>query len=497
MLPPVKAFTGAEAMGPPIVQNCFPLALTLGSAVCTMGTLSESACNRCASAQTWPDDLWRRQMKVAVMGGGSSYTPELVQGFIDRAGSLPTQELWLADISQERLDVVGGFAGRMAKAAGSPFEVRLTTDPRAAIEGASYVITQLRVGGMAARREDEYLGKRHGLIGQETTGVGGLAKALRTIPVILSIARDMAELAPGALLVNFTNPAGLVTEALVRHAPNVQAIGVCNVPITTKMRLLEVYEQRTGRKLDPALAQLDTLGLNHLSWHRGLSYDGEDLWPEVFAGSLEELHREQRNGEHPAWEPRLVEVLGMLPNYYLQYYYYTDHKLAEQEKWPPSRAEAVMAIEADLLQEYANPELSQPPAGLMKRGGAYYSTLATQLLNAHYNDLNEEHVVNTVHGGAVAGWPDNWVLEMPVTVGRAGIKPLPALPLPPACFGLIAAVKSYEILAAEAAVRGDRDLLYQALLGHPLGPQGDKVQAVMDDLLETNRQHLPRFWSQT
>ena len=429
-------------------------------------------------------------MKVAVFGGGSTYTPELVRGFLDRAESFPMRELWLADISQERLDVVGGFAQRMAKAAGSPFEVHLTTDQREAIEGASYVTTQLRVGGMAARREDEYLGKRHGLIGQETTGVGGMAKALRTIPVVLSIAGDMQELAPGALLVNFTNPAGLVTEALVRHAPGVPAVGVCNVPITTKMRMLELYERRTGRKLDPALAQLDTLGLNHLSWHRGLGYDGEDLWPEVLAGTLETLRTE----EHPEWDPHLIEILGMLPNYYLQYYYYTDHKLAEQEKWPPSRAEAVMAIEADLLRQYADPNLTQPPADLMKRGGAYYSTLATQLLNAHYNDLNEEHVVNTVHGGAVAGWPDNWVLEMPVTVGKTGIKPLPALPLPQACYGLVAAVKSYEILTAEAAVRGDRDLLFQALLVHPLGPQAGQVQAVMDDMLEINRQYLPKFW---
>lgn len=429
-------------------------------------------------------------MKVAVFGGGSSYTPELVKGFLDRTVSFPMTELWLADISQERLDIVGGFAQRMAKAAGSPFEVHLTTDQRAAIEGASYVTTQLRVGGMAARREDEYLGKRHRLIGQETTGVGGMAKALRTVPVILSIARDMQELAPGALLVNFTNPAGLVTEALARHAPQVPAVGVCNVAITTKMHMLELYERRTGRELDPALAQLDTLGLNHLSWHRGLSYDGDDLWPEVFAGTLEELRKE----EHPAWDPRLIEVLGLIPNYYLQYYYDTGHKLAEQEQWPPSRAEQVMAIEGKLLKEYADPNLTEPPADLMKRGGAYYSTLATQLLNAHYNDLNEEHVVNTVHGGAVAGWPETWVLEMPAAVGRGGIKPLPAMPLPPACYGLLAAVKAYEILTVEAAVRGDRDLLYQALLVHPLGPEAGHVQAVMDDLLEINRQYLPQFW---
>jgi 6-phospho-beta-glucosidase len=428
-------------------------------------------------------------MKVAVFGGGSSYTPELVKGFLDRAESLPISELWLVDVSADRLAIVGGFAQRMARAAGNPFDVRLTADARTAVEGASYVTTQLRVGGMAARREDEYLGKRHGLIGQETTGVGGLAKALRTIPVILGIAAHMRERAPGALLVNFTNPAGLVTEALARYAPEVPAVGVCNVPITTKMRLLESYERRTGRQLDPARAELDTLGLNHLSWHRGLRYEGEDLWPEVFSAAL----AESRNAEQPEWDVRLLETLRMIPNYYLQYFYYTSRKLAEQEKWPPSRAEQVMAIEGDLMKEYAEPDRAEPPADLMKRGGAYYSTLATQLLNAHHNDLGETHVVNVAHRGAVEGWPADWVLEMPVEVRRAGIRPLPAPPLPLSCFALIAAVKSYEVLAAQAAVTGDRDALYQALLAHPLGPQADRVETVMEDLLAINRPYLPQF----
>jgi 6-phospho-beta-glucosidase len=432
-------------------------------------------------------------MKVAVFGGGSSYTPELVKGFLDRIDTFPMTELWLADISPDRLEVVGSFAQRMARAAGSPFAVRLTTDPRAAVTGAAYVTTQLRVGGMAARREDEYLGKRHGLIGQETTGVGGLAKGLRTIPVILDIARHMRELAPGALLVNFTNPAGLVTEALARHMPDVPAVGVCNVPITTKMRMLELHARRAGRTLDPVRAELDTLGLNHLSWHRGLSYEGEDLWPGVFGAMLEELTAESA----PDWDPRLIQALGMIPNYYLQYYYYTSRKLAEQDAWPPSRAEQVMAIEGDLLREYAEPDRSEPPADLMKRGGAYYSTLATQLLNAHYNDLRETHVVNVPHGGAVDGWPADWVLEMPVEVSGSAIRPLPAAPLPHACYALIAAVKSFEILAVEAAVTGDMNALFQALLAHPLGPEAHRVEAVMDDLLRVNRPYLPQFGGQT
>jgi 6-phospho-beta-glucosidase len=185
----------------------------------------------------------------------------------------------------------------------------------------------------------------------------------------------------------------------------------------------------------------------------------------------------------------------MLPNYYLQYYYYTGHKLAEQAHWPPSRAEEVMAVEADLLREYGDPERSEPPPDLMKRGGAYYSTVATQLLNAHFNDLGETHIANVRHGGAVRGWPPDWVLEMPCRVDASGVHPLPAEPLPPHCFGLVAHVKAYELLTVEAAVHGDRNAAYQALLTHPLGPSAERVQAVLGDLLETNRGHLPQFWT--
>jgi 6-phospho-beta-glucosidase len=426
-------------------------------------------------------------LKVAVIGGGSSYTPELINGFLARAKDFPITELWLMDILPERLEIVGKFAQRMVAAAGSPFAVHLTTDQREAIRGAQYVLTQLRVGWMAARREDEYLGRRHGLVGQETTGVGGMAKALRTIPVILKIAADMRELAPGALLVNFTNPAGLNTEALSRYAPDVPAVGVCNVPITTKMGMLK----RLGLgDVEPARAKLDTLGLNHLTWHRGFTVDGEDLWPQIMQSYVEEL----RASEHPAWDVRTVETLRMIPNGYLGYFYYTDQKIAAQEKWPPSRAEQVMEIEKELFRQYAEPDRSTPPEGLMKRGGAYYSTLATQLLNAHYNNLGETHEVNVPQRGAVPGYPEDWVMELPCRVDAKGIHPLPAQPLPLACFGTVAQVKAYEILTVEAAVHGDRDAAYQALLTHPLGPSADKVGAVLDDLLETNKTYLPQFF---
>ena len=428
-------------------------------------------------------------MKVTVIGGGSTYTPELVNGFLQRAESFPLRELWLVDIDAERLRVVGGFAQRMVETQNAPFKIFLTTNRREALRGASYVTTQLRVGMMPARRNDEYLGKRHGLIGQETTGVGGMAKALRTIPVILDIANEMRELAPNAMLANFTNPAGLVTQALSQYAPDILSVGVCNVPINAKMQMLARLEKQHGAKIDAARAELKTLGLNHLSWHRGFTLDGEDVWNAILQDYLTEL----RAQENPEWEPRLIESLRVVPNYYLQYFYHTAHKLAEQEKWPPSRAEQVQEIEKGLLEQYNDPALREMPADLMKRGGAYYSTVATQLLNAHYNDLNETHVVNIAHNGAVREYPAHWVLEMPCNVNRNGVQPIATEPLPDACFGLLAQVKAYELLTVQAAVHGDREAAYQALITNPLGPKPDTAQTVLDDLLETNKQYLPQF----
>ncbi|MCK4726432.1 MAG: hypothetical protein KAT29_11540, partial [Anaerolineales bacterium] len=406
---------------------------------------------------------------------------------------LPLRELWLMDTDSTRLKTVGEFAQRMAMVNGASFKIHLTGDLDEALSGASYVITQLRVGQMAARREDEYLGLRHGLIGQETTGVGGMANALRTIPVMLEISRHVqAHAEPGALLVNFTNPAGLITQALHQYAPDVNTVGVCNVPITTKMHLLELIEVYSSQTFDPQQVELDTLGLNHMSWHRGLRVAREDLWGELFPKLLESECSDPQTG----WDLRTLETLGMLPNYYLEYFYYTERKLAAQAEWPPSRAEEVMDIEADLLAKFADPGLNEPPVELMQRGGAYYSTMATQLLNTHFNDLGETHVVNLPHRGAVVGWPPDWVLEMPARVSRSGIEPLPADPLPLVCYGLIAQVKTYELLTVEAAVDGDRQAAYQALLAHPLGPPADCVQEVLEDMLAANRACLPRFWAE-
>jgi len=429
-------------------------------------------------------------VKITVIGGGSTYTPELVNGFLSRVDRLPIKELWLMDIDAERLNIVGGFAQRMVAAKGNPFKVILSTNQRESVSGASYVISQLRVGQMPARVRDEYLGRRHGLIGQETTGIGGMAKALRTIPVVLGIASDMHATAPGALLLNFTNPSGLVTEALTRYAADVPAVGVCNSGITTRMGMLGQIGEMLGTEIEPGRVALQTLGLNHLTWHRGFTVDGEDLWPRLFPAYVEELRKEME----PEWDVHTLESLGMIPNSYLQYFYYTGHKLADQQKWPPSRGEEVIVIEKNLLRQYADPALTEPPAELMLRGGAFYSTLATQLIDSHHNNLGRVEVVNVRNNGAVREWPADWVLEMPCKIDRQGIHPLPAAPLPPACFGLVAQVKMYELLTVDAAVHGDRNAAYQALLAHPLGPKADKVQEVLDDMLDTHKSYLPQFF---
>ena len=428
-------------------------------------------------------------MKVVVIGGGSSYTPELVGGFIRYADRFPLQTLCLVDIDSARLELIGNFARRMVEAAGSPFNIELSTNRREAIKNASYVTTQFRVGGMAARREDEYLGKRHGLIGQETTGVGGMAKALRTIPVMLDIATDMRDLAPNALLVNFTNPAGLVTEALSRYAPDIESVGICNAPYNAKMSILNLLNQSSEIEILPSQCELDTLGLNHLTWHRGFKIDGEDVWPRVIELYIADLEA----SDSPTWDIGTIRSLQMIPNYYLEYYYYTGRKIAAQNQQEKSRAEEVMAIEEALFDQYAEPARTTPPDDLMLRGGAYYSTVAIELLNAHYNDLQETQVVNIRQGDAIPEWPADWVLEMPAVVGKSGITPIPNEPLPLVSYSLLHTIKMYEILTVEAAVHGDRNAAYQALLAHPLAPAADKIETVLNEMLTINRSYLPQF----
>lgn len=418
-------------------------------------------------------------LKVAVIGGGSTYTPELVAGFVERAEHYPLGELWLADTDSDRLAVVGGFARRMAAARGARFSVHLTTDRRDAIRDADHVLTQIRVGRMAARQADEHLGHRHGLIGQETTGVGGMANALRTIPVVLDIARDVEEVAhPGALLVNFTNPAGLVTEALCRHGM-VDAIGLCNVPWTVKA------EVAAALRCTPTQVEFDYVGLNHLSWIRGVTVDGVDRTAEVLSGLRGLVGKQAAADDEPVWSPESISMLAAIPNYYLLYYYETDACIRHQAA-TPTRASVVAEVEEKLLAQYADPLLDHKPAELVLRGGAYYSEAAAALMADLVGGAGAVHVVNTTNRGAIPGLADDVVVEVAARVVAGGVEPLPVAPLRADVDALLRTVKDFELLTVEAAVHGDHDAALRALVTNPLGPNMSRAPAVWARLREVH-----------
>jgi 6-phospho-beta-glucosidase len=423
-------------------------------------------------------------VKVAVVGGGSTYTPELVEGFVTRTDRLPVDELVLLDIDEARLSVVGALAERMMRRAGWGGTLRLTGEAREALEGADFVVVQLRVGGNKARYTDETVPLEFDCIGQETTGAGGFAKALRTVPVVLGLAELTAEIgAPGAWFVDFTNPTGLVTQALLDHGHH--ALGLCNVAIGFQRSFASYFD------VTPDRVQLEHVGLNHLSWERKVFVDGVDRLPELLALPAD-------TPDHPfdeiEWVPLdFVRDLGAIPSYYLHYYYRTSAVLAEQREGK-TRAEEVMEIEAGLLELYKDPTLDTKPALLEQRGGAFYSDAAAALIASLQAGTGDVQVVNVRNDGAIANLADDDVIEVACTVDRDGAHPLPVDPLPPEMHALVAHVKDYERLTIAAALSGSRSDALTALLANPLVPDLDTAGPLLDALLEVNRRYLPRFW---
>ena len=418
-------------------------------------------------------------MKLAVIGGGSTYTPELVAGLAREAERLELRELVLQDIDAERREVVGGLAGRMLSAAGCGSRLTVTDDLERAVEGASFVLIQLRVGGQAARLSDETVPLACGCIGQETTGAGGLAKALRTVPVVLEIAQRVRELAAeDAWIVDFTNPVGIVTRSL-RDAGH-RAVGLCNVAIG--------FQRSIGRMLgvEPAQVLIDQVGLNHLTWVRAVWLDGSDVLPELLAEHGDELAQEV------ALPRELLERLGAVPSYYLRYFYLHDEVLQEQ-RTGKRRAAVVAEIERELLELYRDPKLNTKPALLDRRGGAYYSDAATQLVASLATADGDVQVVDVRNGGTLAGLNEDDVVEVPARIEAEGPTPLDQSALAPELLGLVQHVAAYERLAASAAVAGDRELVYDALLAHPLVGQQPKAEELTERLLAEGREHLPQF----
>jgi 6-phospho-beta-glucosidase len=415
-------------------------------------------------------------VKVAVVGGGSTYTPELVDGFARLRDQLPISELVLTDPATDRLALVGGLAQRMFARTGHPGTVRYTDSLVDAVEGADVVLLQLRVGGQAARQIDETVPLKCDCVGQETTGWGGLAKALRTVPVVLDIAETVAKHAkPDAWIVDFTNPVGIVTRALLDAGH--RAVGLCNVAIGFQRRIAAAVG------VEPERIGLDHVGLNHLTWLRGATLDGADIWPRVLAEGGDEL------AEAVGLPASLIHGLGVVPSYYLRYFYAHDIVVKEQ-KQEPSRAEKVAEIESTLLDMYADESLDTKPELLEQRGGAYYSEAAVQLVASLTADRGDVQVVNLRNNGTFSFLPDKAVIEVPATVGAAGPKAVDLAPLDPLFAGLVAHVSAYEELAIDAALRGGRDRVFKALLAHPLIGQVEPAERLTDLLLDVNSAHL-------
>ena len=440
----------------------------------------------------------KKGLKIVTIGGGSSYTPELIEGFIKRHAELPVRELWLVDIEagKEKLKIVGEMAKRMVKAAGIDCDVHLTLDRRHALQDADFVTTQFRVGLLDARIKDEAIPLKHGMIGQETNGAGGMLKAFRTIPVVLGIVEDMKELCPNAWLINFTNPAGMVTEAVLRYGQWEKVIGLCNVPVMavkTESALLQKEEKDLFFKF---------AGINHLHWHRVYDKSGGEVTaelidklygPDADPGKIVENIRDMR------FLSDQIAQLGMLPCPYHRYYYMTGNMLQEEleeAQHEGTRGQVVKKLEESLFELYKDPNLDYKPKELEQRGGAYYSDAACEIINSIYNNKGTQMVVNTRNRGSVSDLPYDSAVEVTSLITAHGAEPVHFGAFPPAQRGLLQVMKAMEELTVEAAVTGDYATALQAFTLNPLVTSGDIAKVVLDELLEAHKEYLPQFFSQ-
>lgn len=434
-------------------------------------------------------------LKIATIGGGSSYTPELIEGFIKRYDELPVSEIWLVDIEEgkEKLEIVGNLAKRMVKKSGLPIDVHLTLDRKAALEGADFVTTQFRVGRMEARIKDEKIPLKYGVIGQETNGPGGLFKALRTIPVILDICREMEKYCPDAWLINFTNPAGMVTEAVLRYSNIEKVVGLCNVPIGMEMAVARMLN------VDHSRIRIDFAGLNHMVFGLDVYLDGESIMDKVIGMVTDPKNTEVvKNVPGAGWEPSFIKALRLLPCPYHQYYFKTremTEKVLEEAKTYGTRGEVVQKLEEELFELYKDPNLDVKPPQLEKRGGAYYSEAAVRLISSLYNDKKDIQPVNTRNNGAIAGIPAESAVEISCIITKNGPKPIAVGDLPFPVRGLVQQIKSFERAAIETAVTGDYDMAVLALTNNPLVASDTLAKKIVDEMLEAHKKYLPQFFN--
>lgn len=423
-----------------------------------------------------------KTLKAAIIGAGSTYTPELIEGFITRWERLPFSELSLMDIDPNKLHIVGGLAKRMVKKSGLPIAASFTQDLDEALTNADYVFAQIRVGGLQSRIKDEKIPVKYGLLGQETTGAGGFMNALRTVPVMLDIAHRMEKLCPDVWLINFSNPSGIVAQALQTHT-RVKMVGLCNNPVNM---LRDIEETIKSSDFD-----YDYVGLNHLSWITAVRYQGEDILNRMDTshGTI------MKNVPQYEFDEPLRHAVPGIPCSYLSYFYLRNQQLKKVMEAEKSRGEVIIDLEESLLEQYKQKSLDHKPKELDSRGGALYSTAAVSLAEAIHNQAREYHVVNTLNRGALPFMAADDAVEVKCVVDENGITPVKVdNPQHPFIIGMMQAVKAYERLTVEAAITGDRDKALAAMLVHPLMGDYDKCKPCLDEMLEANKEFLPQFF---
>lgn len=436
-------------------------------------------------------------VKIVTIGGGSSYTPELVEGFIKRYAHLPVKELWLVDIEagREKLETVGALAKRMVKKAGVPMKIILSYDRREALKDADFVTTQMRIGRLPARVLDERIPLSHGMIGQETNGAGGMFKAFRTIPVILDIVKDIEELCPNAWLINFTNPAGMVTEAILRYTNFKKAIGLCNVPVNMVAGFAKMLN------VDESQVTMQIQGVNHFIFATDVFVDGVSRFDELlnqYAHLKLEDTIQMKNFVSLPYSPSFIKGLNAIPCPYHNYYFFTKEQLEEeleQFKTGTVRGEVVSKTEEELFELYSHEELQEKPEQLAMRGGAKYSDAACNLIASIYTNKGDIQYVDVRNNGAIADLPMDSAVEVACRITANGPQPIAtgALKLP--ISGYVQMMKTFERLVIEAAIKGDRDLAVTALNMNPLCPSDEIANTVIDELLEAHKDYLPQFFN--
>ncbi|MEW6567798.1 MAG: 6-phospho-beta-glucosidase [Chloroflexota bacterium] len=424
--------------------------------------------------------------KLTYIGGGSTYTPEFVDGFIQHEGEVELKEIALFDIHEERLNVVGGMVQRMLQHAELETKVTLSLKRPEAVEGAQFVVSAIRVGGMEARIQDEKIPLKYGVLGQETTGPGGTLKAWRTIPVTLDIAKDVARYAPGSWYLNFTNPSGIITEALLKHT-DLKAVGLCNNPINMQMGLALLFGA------EPQDVFLEWMGLNHVNWIRRVYVRGEDMTARLM-DMLDDL---LQHPEFPHFDPEMVRALGVFPTHYLQYYYDHPRKVAEAQAVPKTRGEVVRQVEQALLAKYADSSQVVKPPELGQRGGALYSEAALRVILSLLLDRRDVQILVTRNGSSLPDLPPDAAVEVPCVVGAHGVTPLSLGPLPETIRALCQQAKAWESWTVQAGVSGDRKAALVAMLTNPLVPSFEVAKGLVDEMLEANRGYLPQFFPTT